>query len=982
MKIKTLVLCVLSVFFTRTLHAQAPIIAWQTCLGGSREEHAFGIQATRDGGYILIGQASSHDGDVPKLYAGDADPGDCWVVKLNSAGAIEWSKTLGGSFDDGGKAICQTPDGGYIGLGGTNSLDGDAAGTHGGGDCLLFKLSSTGNVLWKKCLGGEKADGISSMVPTPDGGYILAGGTQSTGGDVSGNHGLSDAWIVKIDGGGNILWQKCIGGTGYDNATSIRPTPDGGYILVGASSSDDGDIPPGTRVPGKDIWVVKLAADASIQWQRFLGGSQAEGASDIFPMPDGGYTLLASTNSNDGDISGNHDVTAPGLTYDVWIAKLNSSGGTVWQRCYGGSQSEIANAGIVTPDGGLLVAGTATSADGDVTCMNDPSYGSLWVFKIDGTGVLQWDKTMGGNRYDDAFAISLTSEGGAVVTGYTSSSNLPRYHPASGVNLEDIYVVRLDATAIAGPVAVSIDPPPASLCTGSSVTLKANISNLFPVGYIQWIRNGVTYDINTPTFTAADYTSGEQISCRVYDLSDDCNPVQSFLSNKVTMSISPLPKPSVTISADATSICAGGSSRFTAAVTNGNTSPQYQWMVDGQPAGSNAPTYNPATLADGDIVSCIYSDNGCASANPNSSNSIRITVAPNTSPGISITAAATQLCSGTPASFTAIPVNGGPAPTYQWLVNGSPAGIPSTNPTYFNSILNNGDVVSCMIRSNATCTSPATASSNQVSMTVYPTGAATLKVDRTADPICEGSPVVFKAVSSNAGTSPIYQWQVDGKPAGDGGDTYTSTTLVSGDIVSCTVTDNQGCTTPATVILNPGIYPNPVIGKRAPLVISKGQAQTLVLPVTGEVATFSWTPSTGLSDPNVATPLFDAMKSTDFTLNVVSPQGCSASGSLSVKVVSRLAVPGAFSPNGDGLNDVFYVIGGPVGSVIKDLMVFDRWGSCVFQVHGAPPDSPAYGWDGRIAGQPAPAGAYVYELRMVFADGTQQQLKGTVVLVR
>jgi gliding motility-associated-like protein len=101
-----------------------------------------------------------------------------------------------------------------------------------------------------------------------------------------------------------------------------------------------------------------------------------------------------------------------------------------------------------------------------------------------------------------------------------------------------------------------------------------------------------------------------------------------------------------------------------------------------------------------------------------------------------------------------------------------------------------------------------------------------------------------------------------------------------------------------------------------------------------------------------------------------------------VKVTSRLAVPGAFSPNGDGRNDVFYVVGGPSGSVVKDFLVFDRWGACVFQVHGVAPDDPAFGWDGRVGGQAAPAGTYVYQIRMSFADSTQQVLKGTVVLVR
>ncbi|HTI93824.1 MAG TPA: T9SS type B sorting domain-containing protein, partial [Puia sp.] len=150
----------------------------------------------------------------------------------------------------------------------------------------------------------------------------------------------------------------------------------------------------------------------------------------------------------------------------------------------------------------------------------------------------------------------------------------------------------------------------------------------------------------------------------------------------------------------------------------------------------------------------------------------------------------------------------------------------------------------------------------------------------------------------------------------------------------------------------------------------------------GDIATYAWSPSTGLSDATAADPLAAPLRSTDYRLEVVSKDGCSASGDVMVNVVSRIGIPGAFSPNGDGHNDIFYVIGGPLGAVVKDFAVFDRVGRCVFQVHGVAPDDPAFGWDGRISGQAAPIGTYVYEVLITFADKTQQIFKGTVVLVR
>jgi gliding motility-associated-like protein len=191
-----------------------------------------------------------------------------------------------------------------------------------------------------------------------------------------------------------------------------------------------------------------------------------------------------------------------------------------------------------------------------------------------------------------------------------------------------------------------------------------------------------------------------------------------------------------------------------------------------------------------------------------------------------------------------------------------------------------------------------------------------------------------------------------------------------------------GCVIPSVTSVTPVINPTPSVGTAPVILLTKGQTTTLGLPVTGPVASYAWSPVASLSDPAVADPVAAPLTTTTYTLLVTSPDGCADSGHLTVKVFSALAIPAAFSPNGDGHNDIFYVIGGPIGSVIKDFGVFDRWGQRVFQVHEVAPDDPAFGWDGRIRGQLAPTGVYVYEILMGFADGTKQVYKGTVVLVR
>ncbi len=174
-----------AILATLILQAQTPVISWQKCFGGSKSEEAKSIQQTSDGGYIVAGYSASTNGAVTENH-GDSD---YWVVKLNSTGNISWQKSFGGSYHDEARSIQQTSDGGYIVAGYSESTDGDVTGNHGDSDYWVVKLNSTGNILWQKSLGGSDDDEANSIQQTSDGGYIVAGYSQSTDGDVTGHHG-------------------------------------------------------------------------------------------------------------------------------------------------------------------------------------------------------------------------------------------------------------------------------------------------------------------------------------------------------------------------------------------------------------------------------------------------------------------------------------------------------------------------------------------------------------------------------------------------------------------------------------------------------------------------------------------------------------------------------------------------------------------------------------------------------------------------
>lgn len=169
-----------------------------------------------------------------------------------------WTKSLGGSSLDVATSIQQTIDGGYIVAGYTYSNDGDVKGNHGTYDCWIVKLKENGDTIWTKTLGGSNYDEAYSIQQTSDDGYIVAGSTASNNGNVQGNHGNNDYWIVKLNSKGNIKWQKCLGGSDFDDAFSIRQTNDGGYIVAGAASSINGDVHGNHSFGNPDVWIVKL----------------------------------------------------------------------------------------------------------------------------------------------------------------------------------------------------------------------------------------------------------------------------------------------------------------------------------------------------------------------------------------------------------------------------------------------------------------------------------------------------------------------------------------------------------------------------------------------------------------------------------------------------------------------------------------------------------------------------------------------------
>jgi len=362
-----------------------PIAEWSRTFGGSGNDGGYYVMQTIEGGYALAG-----------FYTISGNNHDFYFVKTDGSGTVQWSKTYGGIGIDDAYCIIETNDGGYALAGFTNS---SGAGNYDG---WLVKTDSGGIMQWNKTYGGATADDLYTVIQTPDNGYVLCGYTTSFGA------GPADGRLIKVDSAGNLLWSQTYGGAGVDDIVSMVKTSDGGYALVGYTRSFDAG--------GTDFLLVKVDSEGALQWNKTYGGTADDSAHSVVQTSDGGYALAGFTSSyGSGD-------------RDFWLVKVDSQGNMQWNKTFGGSGTENAVSLAKTSDGEYVLAGSTTS------------YGAgnsdVWVVKADSSGTLVWSQTFGGSGADYAYSIIQASDGGYALTGNTASF---------GVSGTDCYFVKIAA---------------------------------------------------------------------------------------------------------------------------------------------------------------------------------------------------------------------------------------------------------------------------------------------------------------------------------------------------------------------------------------------------------------------------------------------------------------------------------------------------------------------------------------------------------
>ena len=556
-----------------------PAIEWQNTIGGIGDDFFSTVVNTSDGGYFIAGQsASGLSGD--KTDEGLAT--DYWVLKLDISGNILWQNSIGGTAGERLYGAEQTIDGGYI-IGGISysPIGGDKSENSISSDIWVVKLNSGGDVVWENTINGSTFDELTSLSQTSDGGYIIGAYSQSVNSmdKTETCFGGYDYWIIKLNAAGNIQWQNTIGGNQDDRLQAIKQTSDGGYIIAGESSSGISVDKTEINYGSNDYWVVKLNSLGIITWQNTIGGSASDYLIDIVQSSDGGFVLGGYSSS---PISGEKTVAGYGVT-DYWVIKIDALGNILWQKSFGGTSHDYITSINATEENNYIIGGYSSSSLNGSKSEKLLGQTDYWIILIDDDGNAIWQNTIGAKNDDELKCITTTPDGGFILGG-NSKSNIYYDKTEDGQGGDDYWIIKLTGECVAEPeICNTIDDN----CNGlidddviETITISAAGLTTFCQGgsvILNATTSGPNYQWKkNGTNIPGAILSSYTVTTKGTYTCETSSACDTELSTGIFVNVQKNPPASIT-AGGATTFCAGGSVILTAN-TGGGLS--YKWYKD------------------------------------------------------------------------------------------------------------------------------------------------------------------------------------------------------------------------------------------------------------------------------------------------------------------------------------------------------------------------------------------------------------------
>jgi hypothetical protein len=394
------------------------VLEWQNCFGGSESDEAGrfddAIVKLTDG-YLIVSETKSYDGDVQSNYF---ERHNIWIFKTDFFGNLVWEKTIGGSDGSSVYTISKYNDTVFYLFGVTGSTDGDVqSGNQGLGDNWIVKLNEEGDILWEKTFGGDLNDKYGSLQLTEDGDLLIFSETWSKIGDFGTNDLPGDLhlWFYKVDKNGNLLWSELYGGNGRNRYGDFLQTSDNGYLLVGTCAGyEEAGCNCEHNNPGldhADIWVIKLDENRNIEWQDCYGGSSSDQSFNVIEE-DFGYTIAGLSYSSDGDVGSNF------YRSDIWFLQLDKNGVILKSETYGGGDYDAPDAIFKNEEtGGYTIIGQTKSNNGDVSGNHSfDTYSDIWYVVIDSLGDIKYQRCIGNTGDQKPGGVLKLEEGRYIIS--------------------------------------------------------------------------------------------------------------------------------------------------------------------------------------------------------------------------------------------------------------------------------------------------------------------------------------------------------------------------------------------------------------------------------------------------------------------------------------------------------------------------------------------------------------------------------------